>query len=210
MAADTGMFDVGADPGMPLAHDLELNAYTSDHREGPQLHASWTWAQELWSEPDVRELAQAWFNALDLLVTHADQSGAGGHTPSDFSLVALAQDDIDELETVWPALEDVWPLSPLQQGLLFHALYDQQAVDVYHFQSVLDLDGSVDAAVLKAAGQALLDRHANLRAAFWHPRSGQPVAVIAGGVTLPWRDIECATRRCCPDGGERPSISLSS
>ncbi|MGH3800772.1 MAG: amino acid adenylation domain-containing protein, partial [Pseudonocardiaceae bacterium] len=190
VAGDTGVFDVGADPGMPLAHGLELTAYTSEHPDGPQLHAHWSWAQRLWSEPDVQEIAQTWFTVLELLAAHAQQPGAGGHTPSDFPLVALTQDDIDALEILWPALEDVWPLSPLQQGFLFHALYDQQAVDVYHSQSVFDLDGPVDAAALKAAGQALLDRHANLRAAFWHPRSGRPVAVIAGRVALPWHEVD--------------------
>ncbi len=189
VAADTGVLGGGADPGMPLAHGLELNAVTSDHPEGPQLHASWSWAQGLWSEHDVHELAQAWFSVLDLVVACADQPGSGGHTPSDFPLVTLTQDDIDELETARPGLEDVWPLSPLQQGLLFHAQYDQHAVDAYHVQHVLDLDGPVDAAALKAAGQALLGRHANLRAAFWHPPSGQSVAVIAREVTLPWREV---------------------
>ncbi len=87
-------------------------------------------------------------------------------------------------------LEDVWPLSPLQEGFLFRALYDPHAVDVYHLQYVYGLDGPVDAAALKAAGQALLGRHANLRAAFWHPRSGRPVQVIAREVTLPWREVD--------------------
>ncbi|MGH9206972.1 MAG: condensation domain-containing protein, partial [Acidimicrobiales bacterium] len=171
IAAETGMLGGGADPGTPLAHGLALNAATTDDPAGPRLHATWSWAQGLWSEPDVHELAQAWFSVLDLLVTYADQPDAGGHTPSDFPLVAaaLSQDDIDELDTVWPGLEDVWPLSPLQQGLLFHALYDQQTVDVYTVQLVFDLAGPVDAAALNTAGQVLLGRHANLRAAFWYP-----------------------------------------
>ncbi len=104
--------------------------------------------------------------------------------------MALTQDDIDELEALWPGLEDVWPLTPLQQGLLFHALHDQQTVDVYTVQHFFDLQGPVDAAALRAAGQALLDRHANLRAGFWHPRSGHPVQVIAREVTLPWRGVD--------------------
>ncbi|MGH3428308.1 MAG: amino acid adenylation domain-containing protein, partial [Mycobacteriales bacterium] len=192
IAAETGMLGGGADPGTPLAHGLALNAATTDDPAGPRLHATWSWAQGLWSEPDVHELAQAWFSVLDLLVTYADQPDAGGHTPSDFPLVAaaLSQDDIDELDTVWPGLEDVWPLSPLQQGLLFHALYDQQTVDVYTVQLVFDLAGPVDAAALNTAGQVLLGRHANLRAAFWYPPSGVPVAVIVREVMLPWREVD--------------------
>jgi non-ribosomal peptide synthase protein (TIGR01720 family) len=89
LAADTGVFDVGADPGMPLAHGLELNAYTSEHPEGPQLHAHWSWAQGLWSEPDIQEIAHTWFNVLDLLTAYADQPNTSGHTPSDQELEVL-------------------------------------------------------------------------------------------------------------------------
>ncbi|PZS13967.1 MAG: non-ribosomal peptide synthetase, partial [Pseudonocardiales bacterium] len=89
IAAETGVLGGGADPRMPLAHGLELNAVTSDDPTGPQLHATWSWATGLWAEPEVHELAQAWFTVLDLLVAHADQPGAGGHTPSDFTLVTL-------------------------------------------------------------------------------------------------------------------------
>jgi non-ribosomal peptide synthase protein (TIGR01720 family) len=189
---ETGILGGGADPGMPLAHGLELTAITTDHPEGPQLHASWSWASGLWSPSDVEELAQEWVSILTLLVTSADSPGAGGHTPTDFPLVAaaLSQDDLEDLETAIPGLVDVWPLSPLQQGLLFHALYDQQAVDVYHVQLVCDLTGPVDAAALNAAGQAVLDRHTNLRAGFRHSRCGSPVAVITEKVTLPWREVD--------------------
>ena len=55
-----------------------------------------------------------------------------------------------------PQIEDILPLSPLQEGLLFHALYDAQAPDVYTVQLVLALAGPLDSAALQAAAQALL------------------------------------------------------
>ena len=84
---------------------------------------------------------------------HAAQPGAGGRTPSDLPLVALSQGEIERLERRYPQLEDVLPLSPLQEGLLFHALYDAQAPDVYTVQLVLALEGPLDAAAL-AGGRA--------------------------------------------------------
>ena len=66
-------------------------------------------------------------------------------------------------------VEDVWPLSPLQEGLLFHAaLDDRGGPDVYTVQAVLALDGPVDAARLRASWEALVARHAALRAGFRH------------------------------------------
>ena len=84
---------------------------------------------------------------------------------------------------------DVWPLSPLQEGLLFHALYDQQGPDLYQGQHAFDLAGPLDPARLRASAQALLDRHASLRAAFQQPAgAAQPVQVVLRGVAVPWRD----------------------
>src|SRR5580693_2773113 len=87
-------------------------------------------------------------------------------------------------------IADLWPLSPLQEGLLFHVLYDAEAPDVYTVQHFFDLEGPVNAARLRAAGQALLDRHANLRAGFTQVNSGRPVQVIPAEVVLPWRETD--------------------
>ncbi|MBR7826375.1 amino acid adenylation domain-containing protein [Actinospica sp. MGRD01-02] len=84
-------------------------------------------------------------------------------------------------------VEDVWPLSPLQEGLLFHAAYDQGAPrDVYVGQRILNLDGVLRPEVLQASWQALLERHASLRAGFRTRGSGDTVQVIAKGVQIPW------------------------
>ena len=94
---------------------------------------------------------------------------AGGRTPSDLPLVALSQAEIERLEQRYPQIEDILPLSPLQEGLLFHALYDAQAPDVYTVQLVLEpARGRSTRRLCKAAVQALLARHASLRAGFQH------------------------------------------
>ncbi|WP_242609049.1 amino acid adenylation domain-containing protein [Actinomadura formosensis] len=84
-------------------------------------------------------------------------------------------------------LEDILPLSPLQQGLFFHALYDSGR-DVYTAQIVFDLRGPLDVDALKAAAATLLRRHANLRAGFRQRKEGSPVQVVHRTVRLPWRD----------------------
>src|SRR5262249_55724458 len=78
------------DPAMPLAHCVEVNALTFDAADGAQLTAHWTWAPSLLTEEAVRDLAESWFRALQALVRHAGQPGAGGRSPSDLPLVALA------------------------------------------------------------------------------------------------------------------------
>ncbi|WP_032795671.1 condensation domain-containing protein, partial [Streptomyces sp. HCCB10043] len=90
------------------------------------------------------------------------------------------------------AMEDILPLTPLQEGLLFHSVYDEQSVDVYTVQVVVDLEGPVDPEALRAAAAALLRRHANLRAAFRYERLQRPVQIIPREVAVPWEHTDVA------------------
>ncbi|MGY5124147.1 amino acid adenylation domain-containing protein [Streptomyces nigrescens] len=85
------------DAGAAAPHALEVNAITEDLPGGPRLNATWSWPAGLLPEPDVQELAELWFEALDALVVHTAGAETGGHTPSDLSL-GLSQDEIDALE----------------------------------------------------------------------------------------------------------------
>ncbi|MFI1831536.1 condensation domain-containing protein, partial [Streptomyces sp. NPDC020412] len=87
-------------------------------------------------------------------------------------------------------LADVLPLAPLQEGLLFHALYDEGQADVYNVQLVMDLVGPVDGVVLRASVQGLLDRHPNLRAGFLSEGLDKTVQAIASRVEVPWREVD--------------------
>ncbi|MFD3666006.1 amino acid adenylation domain-containing protein [Streptomyces sp. NPDC058659] len=81
---------------------------------------------------------------------------------------------------------DVWPLSPLQEGMYFHATYDAgDALDVYQSQEALDFDRRVDADRLRAACRALLDRNTSLRAGFTSDGLPRPVQFIADGAEIP-------------------------
>ncbi|WP_406737549.1 amino acid adenylation domain-containing protein [Streptomyces sp. NBC_00853] len=91
-------------------------------------------------------------------------------------------------------IADVLPLTPLQEGMLFHSLYDNEAVDAYTVQLSLDLEGKLDAEALKAAGQALLRRHPNLAAGFRYEKLNRPVQVIPHDVELPWREVDLRER----------------
>ena len=180
----------GGDPGQRLGHALEVNALTLDAADGSTLVANWSWARSLISDEEVEALARGWFAALEALVVHAAMPGAGGRSPSDVPLVGLRQGEIEHLEGRYREIEDILPLSPLQEGLLFHALYDAGAADVYTVQLVLELAGEVDPAGLEAAAGALVRRHASLRAGFWHENLGRPVQVIVPSVRPRWRNLD--------------------
>ncbi|MGW5904913.1 amino acid adenylation domain-containing protein [Streptomyces althioticus] len=87
-------------------------------------------------------------------------------------------------------LQDILPLAPLQEGLLFHSVYDEAGPDVYLVQQAIDLEGDLDTAALAAACRTLLRRHANLRAAFRYQGLKRPVQLIPHQVELPWEETD--------------------
>ena len=100
-------------------------------------------------------------------------SPAGAALPDiarDVALVSLSQGEIERLEGEYRGIEDILPLSPLQGGLLFHALYDRAGRSTSTtVQLVLRLEGALDAAVLEASAQACgAAAIPALRAAFRH------------------------------------------
>ncbi|MBO7936061.1 amino acid adenylation domain-containing protein [Streptomyces sp. S9] len=89
-------------------------------------------------------------------------------------------------------LEDILPLSPMQEGLLFHSRYEQDGADVYAVQHVFDIEGALDGARLRAAARALVQRHPNLRAGFRQVDSGRTVQLIPRQFGLPWDEFDLA------------------
>ncbi|MEO3850565.1 amino acid adenylation domain-containing protein [Streptomyces sp. B8F3] len=178
------------DHGLPLAHVLEASAAVRDTTTGPELSITLSWAGELLSDADAERLGAAWLELLAGLAAHSEDPDAGGHTPSDFPLLTLTQEGVEELEAAVPAPADVWPLSPLQEGMLFHATYDDDSPDVYKSQRVLALDGLLDTRRLRAAWETVLARHTALRASFHRLASGEAVQVVERDVPLPWRTVD--------------------
>lgn len=194
-AGETDAVTAPADPAMPLPHAVDLNAVTEDRPDGPHLVANWSWPATLFDEDRMRGLADTWARALRALVAHAASAGSGGHTPSDLGIVDIAgerlgQDELDALEARWSSqtLTDVLPLSPLQEGLLFHALYDEETVDVYNVQLTLALDGPLSVPALRSACQDLVDRHAPLRTTFGTLSSGTSVQTVLRDVEVSWAE----------------------
>ncbi|MEO3756613.1 amino acid adenylation domain-containing protein, partial [Streptomyces sp. B6B3] len=182
-----------AHPDTPATHTLNASALVQDTPQGPQLHLTLDWASGPLDDTDAERLGHAWVETLTSLATHTAHPDAGGHTPSDFPLLNLSQDDVERLETAVPGLVDVWPLSPLQEGLLFHAAYDDQGPDVYAGQRALALEGPLNARRLRAAFRTVLARHPVLRASHHHLPSGQTAQVIAGEVELPWQEVDLSS-----------------
>ncbi|WP_316573505.1 non-ribosomal peptide synthetase [Nocardia canadensis] len=180
------------------ADDLALVLTVDATDDG--MVARFDYAGALLTADAVKTFAEHWIRALGGLAEHGLRPGAGGFTPSDFPLVRLGQTELGRLVRRYPLLSDIWPVTPLQSGMLFHALLAENSVDPYITQFVLDLDPAVDDERLHQAAQTVLDRHDNLRVAFATDAAGTPLQVVLDDIDVPWQVIDTVPHGVDPEG----------
>src|SRR6185295_461714 len=90
------------------------------------------------------------------------------------------------------SIEDAYPLSPMQEGILFHSLYTQEH-DVYIMYFSCTFEG-LDVSAFEQAWQRIVDRHTTLRTAFVWEGVEKPLQVVGRRVKVPierqdWRGM---------------------
>ena len=169
------------DPRAPLANWLSIEGQVY----GGELNLSWAFSQEMFEAASVQRLVDDYARELQALIDHCRDPRHAGATPSDFLLAGLGQAQLDALPLDLASVQDLYPLSPMQQGMLFHSLHGQ-AGD-YVNQLRMDI-GGLDLARFRAAWQAALDAHDSLRSAFlWADGWAQPLQAVLGHVELDLR-----------------------
>ncbi|MFD4528138.1 condensation domain-containing protein, partial [Streptomyces sp. NPDC058470] len=96
----------GTDTEVPAMHALEVIAIAHDQLDGPELSLGIAWPGELLEETTIQALLDNWAAMLTGLVTHTSDSGSGGYTPSDFPLVDISQDELDEFEAMAQQIDE--------------------------------------------------------------------------------------------------------
>jgi amino acid adenylation domain-containing protein/non-ribosomal peptide synthase protein (TIGR01720 family) len=185
LAGATGQLGEKRDPRMRLPRALEFNAIAEPGSTGEyELVTTISWPDGVFADEDIATIGE-YFRAALAGLAALDH---GGHSPSDFGAVSLTQADVDALDG--PALRDILPLTPLQEGLYFHSVFDDGSAGSYVEQQILTLDGDVDADRLAAATTRLLALYPNLAARFVALADGRVVSVLESGVEAPFTTLE--------------------
>ncbi|MBO3130125.1 non-ribosomal peptide synthetase [Dermatophilus congolensis] len=166
------------DPEQPLPRTLELNAVTTVEPDGGVLRATFSWGANVLEDTSITRLAQLWTEALTALAGLAHR---GSRSPGDFASAPglpapISFEDLDRLDS--PTLVDILPLTPVQNGMYFHSVFEGEQSDAYVEQQLVHLHGPIDAHRLETALRALLRHHPALSAAVFTTTSGEAVSVI--------------------------------
>jgi amino acid adenylation domain-containing protein/non-ribosomal peptide synthase protein (TIGR01720 family) len=188
----------------PLANWLSIEGQVS----GGELLLEWCFSHEMFQDATIQRLVDDYARELTALIEHCCDPQNRGITPADFPLVRISQQQLDGLALPTEAVEDIYPLSPMQQGMLFHSLFDQSSSGSPQKSEVkLPVEsggnyinqiqvgiGGLDVDRFRAAWQAALDSHEILRTGFIaEGELEQPVQVVFKNIQVPfkvldWRD----------------------
>ncbi|MFH8989500.1 non-ribosomal peptide synthase/polyketide synthase [Streptomyces sp. NPDC017940] len=177
-------------PDAPLDHLLDVAAVVADG----ELEIIWHYSEQTHDADTVRSLADGMVRALGAITEHCARPDAGGRTPSDFPLARLDQAGVDRLAGTGRTVEDLLPLTPLQEGMLFHRLVGGPD-DVYVDQADLLLEGVGDPEAFAAAWQGVTDRTPALRTSVVWEGVPVPLQVVHRSVRVPvthldWRELD--------------------
>uniref|UniRef100_UPI003BB804E8 amino acid adenylation domain-containing protein n=1 Tax=Pseudomonas sp. GZD-222 TaxID=3404805 RepID=UPI003BB804E8 len=175
-------------PQAQLGNWLTLNGQIFDG----ELSMSWLFSQAMFDVATVQALADDYQRELEALIAHCCDPRHRGFTPSDFPLARLDQARLHRLPAAAELIEDIYPLSPMQQGMLFHTLEAGEA-GLYINQMAVPVEG-LDVARFTRAWNTVIARHDILRTGFWSDSQlAEPLQVVYRQAQMPvtlldWRD----------------------
>lgn len=185
--------------GNHRAHLLAIDAYVHEDR----LIVEWIYNTSTHAEATIRALADAFIGNAAAAVEHCLMQATAQHTPADFPLVPLSDPELGELQSRYPELQDVYPLSFTQEGMLFHTLREPTS-DLYFEQMCYRLPVDVDAAELRRAWEDVIERHAVLRTCIDARTARVPLQIVQEMVAPDWRDFDW---RDLPEAGHDAALS---
>jgi amino acid adenylation domain-containing protein/non-ribosomal peptide synthase protein (TIGR01720 family) len=172
----------GRSPRQRRDHLLEINALVS----GGRLRVQWTFGRGIHNRETIARLAESFNNHLERIAAHCSTAEISTLTPSDVPAARISQQALDALAAnVAGDLEDVYELTPAQQGMLFHTIYEP-ASGAYVNQLTCRLEGVLEEAVFREAWRSAIARHAALRTSYHWQGIDKPVQVVLQSVELPW------------------------
>ncbi|MDH1265250.1 non-ribosomal peptide synthetase [Pseudomonas sp. GD03944] len=155
----------GASLETSAAAALSLQAHWQDGQLNLRCHGplASTWGPQL--SERLAELASL---AVDPALRPASEAFPLCHAQA----ATLSSEPLD-----WARIEDIYPLSPMQQGMLLHTLLQPNS-GIYLMQQRYSWDGALERPAMESAWQAFLDRHPMLRTGFWWQEDHDPLQCV--------------------------------
>ena len=161
------------------AHLLDIHSVIT----GGRLQVSLIYSENLHTRPTIEELAENVLAELRALANFCQHNAPTAYSPADFPLARLDQATLDRIIPVGERVDDIYPVTSLQHGMLFHSLFTGEK-DVYFARFSWRLSGTIDHEAFAQAWQQVVNRHTSLRTSFCWEGLREPVQIVHSSLTV--------------------------
>lgn len=171
---------------MPFPYKLSVSGSVT----GGRFMIAWAYSGNHYHAATVQSLCNEYIKNLKAICTHCSSSNAKLFTASDFQLDdAIAFRELNQFLQENNITESgkhiLYRLSPLQEGMFFHGMYDDAAT-AYTNQFQGFIRSKLNVAAFKNTWEYIVAEHSILRTSFHHAPFGMPVQCVHKQVQLPF------------------------
>ncbi|MBY8914303.1 amino acid adenylation domain-containing protein [Bacillus sp. YC2] len=160
----------------PITYTLDINGMISNG----QLSLAISYSGKQYRRETIETCADLLKSSLQQVIEHCAAQEQIQLTPSDMSLKEMTIDELDrfvQLTQHLGEIENIYPLTPMQKGMLFHSLIDS-ASGAYFEQAAFDLKGLLDIDAFKLSLAQLAEKYDILRTHFYTEWKEQPLQIV--------------------------------
>ncbi len=184
-------------PDLIREHQIAINSIIIQG----EMSVDFTYCNRIHNAQEIRNLAKLYIDALKEIINYCSAYETTSYTPADFGLTdislqywekiiaKLSQQYKEELKPIHHFVQDIYPLSPLQEGLLFQNLYNPVS-DNYFVQVYFTIHAKLDIFLFKKAWELIIDQYEILRTGFIFQEGGKPLQFVLKTVLVKWEILD--------------------
>ncbi|MFY0631879.1 MAG: amino acid adenylation domain-containing protein, partial [Flavobacteriaceae bacterium] len=162
-----------------------------------ELQVNWSYDSNRYEESTIKQLAKSYIQVLEELVDHCLEQEPV-KTPYDYGLpISIKHSKLEEfkgLPSHQSRIKDIYPLTSLQNGMLFHTLFSSEG-GAYIIQFSMDFVKGLDFDLFKSTWQYLFQKHSILRTGIFPNYFGIPVQAVFEDVNVPIKAVDFSNEK---------------
>lgn len=150
------------------------------------------WDNMAVSKNVMEELIASYQTALTEIIQCCVNQKESTKTISDYSAEHLTEEELQDIKKEYPEVEDILPVTPLQEGILFHCRLHPETT-AYQIQAGFTLEGAFDFQRFESAVGMLSQHHSTLRTIFMGYVVKEPYQIVLKELHLPIEYKDCSS-----------------